>query len=151
MGVEIKEGRAGTARTLDAVTPAYAAEWVEAVADERDEARRATIFGNVKVRAIPAVGKQRPTNRALKTAASHLCKGSWAGEIDKERGLDVVTAEVSGEDDSDWIDDDVQTIRQDGEIVICLTVTASPMQIDSGTLSFCGQASDGDCQPNGSK
>ena len=70
VGVEIKEGRAETAPTLDAVTPAYAAEWVEAVADERDGARRVTICGKVSVRAIPAVGKQRPTTRALKTVAS---------------------------------------------------------------------------------
>ena len=82
MWVEIKEGRTEAALTLDAVTPAYAAECIEAVADERDGARRFTICGEVEVRAIPAVGKQRPTARAHKTVASRLRRSSWAHETD---------------------------------------------------------------------
>ena len=117
MGVEIKQGRAETAPTLDAVTSAYAAEWIE-VADEREGARRVTICGKVKVRAIPAIAK---------TVASRLCKGSWADSTDKERGLDVVKAEVNNDDKSVWIkDDDVQTNRQH-------------------------DATDGDCQSEGSR
>ena len=67
VGVGIKEGRAETAPTLDAVTPAYAAQGIETAADELDGARRVTIC---------------PTARAHKTVASRLCKGSLADETD---------------------------------------------------------------------
>ena len=61
--IEIKEGIAETAPTRDADTPAYAAEWVEAVADERDGARRVTMCG--KVRAISAAAWRRRARSSI--------------------------------------------------------------------------------------
>ena len=71
LGIEFQDGRAESAPTLDTVE-AYTEEWYEEEdhEDEEDRKPQAVCFDRfVRVRPIPACGRERPTREARKTKA----------------------------------------------------------------------------------
>ncbi len=93
LGVEFQGGRAGSAPTLDSVE-AYAEEWYEEVdgqGEDKERTRRVWFHRFVMVRAIPAVGKGRPTRDAGRSEGRFRRpklmaeERAWEGNLDAAR------------------------------------------------------------------